>query len=171
MELEEAKPIAEQLKRLVEPGCDRVQIAGSISRQKPEIGDVELLCIPKYVAGVDQLDREIGALMTQGILGHRLNKLGRITYGTKNKLLVHRESGIGVDVFSTTEECWWVALVIRTGPKESNVAIAMAAIRKGWRLLAYGSGFNTPNGLLRCHSEREVFEAVGLPYRPPWERG
>lgn len=170
MELEKAEAIAENLKALLEPACERIVIAGSIRRQKPEVGDIELLCIPKYVAGVDQLDREIGALFIQRILGFRLNKLGRKVYGTKNKLLLHIESGIGVDIFSTTEECWPVALAIRTGPKESNVAIATAAQRKGWRLRAYGSGFDTPNGPIHCQSEREVFELVGLPYQQPWER-
>lgn len=170
MELEKAKAIAEKIKAILEPVCERIVIAGSIRRRKPEVGDIELLCIPKYVAGVDQLDKEIGALFMQRILGFRRNKLGRAVYGPKNKLLRHVESGIGVDIFSTTKECWPVALVIRTGPKESNMAIAIAAQRKGWRLRPYGSGFDTWDGVVRCHSEREVFEAVGLPYQRPEER-
>jgi len=28
----------------------------------------------------------------------------------------------------------------------------------------------SPIGEIVCRSEREVFEAVGLPYREPWER-
>ena len=171
MELERAQKIADEVKTLLAPGCDWVEIVGSTRRRKPDVGDIELLCIPKYVAGVDQLDSEIGALFIQRILGFRLNKRGSTVYGPKNKLLVHIPSGIGVDIFSTTAECWWVALVIRTGPKESNIAIATAAQRKGWRLRAYGSGFDTPNGLIECHSERDVFETVGLPYQEPEERG
>ncbi|MBU2597552.1 MAG: hypothetical protein KJ757_08345 [Planctomycetes bacterium] len=57
MELQKAKAIAEELKSLLEPACERITIAGSIRRQKPDVGDIELLCIPKYVDGVDQLDR------------------------------------------------------------------------------------------------------------------
>jgi DNA polymerase (family 10) len=170
MELEKAKAIAGKIRVLLWPVCDRIEIAGSIRRRKPEVGDIELLCIPKYFAGVDQLDRELGALMIQRILGFRLNKLGRRVYGPKNKLLRHIESGIGVDIFSTDAKCWPVALVVRTGGKETNKRIAMAALRKGWRFHAYGSGFSTPDGEIVCHSEREVFEAVGLPYQEPWER-
>ncbi len=171
MELERAKAIAEELKRLLEPACERITIAGSIRRRKPEVGDIELLCIPKYVAEVDQLDREIGALFIRRLLGFRLNKLGSRVYGPKNKLLVHLESGIGADIFSTTEECWPVALVVRTGGKITNQRIATAALRKGYRFHAYGSGFSTPNGEIVCHSEREVFETAGLPYQAPEERG
>ena len=170
MELEKAKAIAEELKKLLEPACDRIEIAGSIRRQKPTVGDIELLCIPKFVDGVDQLDREIGSLFVKGILDYRRNKLGSKVYGEKNKLLLHKPSGIGVDVFSTDAKCWCVALVVRTGGERTNKRIAYTALTKGWRFRAYGDGFDTPDGHIRCSSEQEVFEAVGLPYLPPEER-
>lgn len=168
--LERAEKVAEELKRLLEPACERITIAGSIRRRKPEVGDIELLVIPRYVAGVDQLDREIGLLFVQRILGFRLNKKGSKVYGPKNKLLLHQESGIGVDIFSTDEECWPISLVVRTGGETTNKRIAMAAIRKGWHLKAYGSGFSTPEGDIVCKSERDVFEMVNLRYLDPRER-
>jgi len=84
--------------------------------------------------------------------------------------MLHVPSGIGVDIFSSTEVCWPVAMVVRTGGKETNVRIATAALQRGYQFHAYGSGFSTPSGEIVCRSEREVFEAVGLPYREPWER-
>ena len=170
MNLEKAKAIAEKIKAVLESSCERIVIAGSIRRQKPEVGDIELLCIPKYFWGVDLLNVEINGLVAKGILDYRLNKLGRVTHGSKNKLLVHCESGIGVDVFSTDERCWPVALVVRTGGEKTNKRIATAALRKGYRFHAYGLGFSTPRGEIICRSEREVFEAVNLPYKEPWER-
>lgn len=172
MELKKARAIAEQLKELLMSSCEREPvIVGSIRRRKAEVGDIELLCIPKYHGGViDQLDGEIGVLMSQGILELRRNKLGSVVYGPRNKLLRHVESGIGVDIFSTTELCWPVALVVRTGGKTTNKRIATAALRKGYRFHAYGRGFTTPEGEIICRSEQEVFEAVGLPYLEPWER-
>jgi len=170
VELEQARTVAQEIIDWLASACARIVIAGSIRRQKPEVGDIELLCIPRFVDGIDQLDREIGALIIRGILGFRLNKLGSRVYGPRNKLMVHLTSGIGVDIFSTDECCWAVSLVVRTGGAETNKRIAMAAIRKGWRFRAYGDGFDTPNGRVTCHSEREVFEAVGLPYQEPWKR-
>ena len=170
MELAKAKAIAEELKALLEPACEKIVVAGSIRRQKPDVGDIELLCIPKYDGPVDQLDREIRLLIEQGILSFRCNKLGSKVYGPKNKLMVHIRSGIGVDIFSTTEDCWPVALVVRTGGAETNKRIATVALGKGWSFHAYGWGFTTPQGERVCRSEREVFEAVGLPYLEPWER-
>ena len=171
MQLEKAQAIAEEVKRLLEPVCERIEICGSIRRRKPYPNDIELLCIPQYIAGVDQLDREIRALFTQRVLGFRLNKLGSKVYGPKNKLLVHIESGIGVDIFSTTEECWPVALVVRTGGKKTNKEIAFRAIERGMRFHAYGRGFTRADGSeLICQSEADVFRAVGLVYKEPWER-
>ena len=170
MELEKARAIAEELENLLEPGCERIVIAGSIRRRKPFPNDIELLCIPRYYGLVDLLDREIQTLLFGGILDFRLNKRGSRVYGPKNKLMVHVPSGIGVDIFSTTEECWPVSLVVRTGGKVTNQRIAMAAIRKHWHLQAYGHGFSTPQGDIVCHSERQVFEAVWLPYLPPEKR-
>ena len=170
MELEKAKDIAKKIKAVLETSCERITIAGSIRRQKPDVGDIELLAIPKYVAGDDMLDAKIQTMIYFDMLGYRLNKLGSKTYGPKNKLLVHIPSGIGVDIFSTTEQCWPVALVVRTGGKVTNQRIATRALQRGMKFRAYGDGFDTPGGHNRCLSEREVFEAVGLPYLEPWER-
>jgi len=60
--------------------------------------------------------------------------------------------------------------VIRTGGKVTNQRIAMAAIKKGWHLQAYGAGFSIPEGDIVCKSERDVFEFVGLAYKEPWQR-
>jgi len=170
MELEKAKKIANELVELLTPACQRISIAGSIRRQKPEVGDIELLAIPKFDGIVELLDQKLKWLIGTHVLEYRPNKKGSIVYGPQNKLLSHADSGIGVDIFSTDEQCWAVALVVRTGPKESNIAIATAAQKRGWRLRAYGPGFDTPEGLIRCHSERDVFELVGLPYKKPGER-
>ena len=170
MELEKAKNIAEEIGERLSPGCERLVVAGSIRRRKPYPGDIEILAIPKYDGLADMLDREIQTLVMEGILDCRLNKLGRRVYGPKNKLVVHVPSGIGVDIFSTTDECWAVSLVVRTGGEKTNKRIAVAALRKGWHFRAYGDGYDTPKGRLHCASEREVFEAVDLSYLEPWER-
>jgi len=47
MKLEEAQVIAEKTKALLAPYCERIEIAGSIRRKKPDVGDIELVAIPK----------------------------------------------------------------------------------------------------------------------------
>ena len=180
MKLEQAKQIAEEVKGWLEPYCKRIEIAGSIRRQKSEVNDVEILCIPKqpYLFGhySDNVDQHISELIDAKLLSYRCNKKGQVVYGIKNKLLTHVASGFPLDIFITNEEWWPVALVVRTGPKASNIKIAMAAKKKGWKFRAYGSGFTIYNPCsgeqekIICKSEREVFEAVGLEYLEPERR-
>lgn len=172
MKLGEAARLAEELKCMLSSSCERAEIVGSIRRQQPDPGDIELLCIPrKTVWDGDALDVKVKSLIASGVLDYRKNIIGSKVYGPKNKLLVHKATGMAVDIFSTDEECWPVAMVIRTGSKENNIKIAKAAHKKGLHLLAYGPGFRKNNGeVIVCKSEKEVFEKVGLDYKEPWER-
>lgn len=167
MELEKARAIAEELKGRLELQSDRIEIVGDIRRQKPEVTGIELLYIPKYFGIANEndcLDQCVLDLMMAGVLNIRRS------YSPKKKLMVHIPSGIGVDVFSTDAQCWAVALVVRTGGDKTKKRIATAARRKGWRFRMKGDGFDTPDGHISCSTEREVFEAVDLPYLPPEQR-
>jgi len=170
MELAKAKKIAKELVDLLRPACLVIEIAGSIRRRRPEVSDIELLCIPRFVGGVDQLDRELGSLMLQHILGHRRNKRGRIMYGPKNKLLLHVPSGIGVDVFSSTESNWGMSLFVRTGPKEWNIKAMSRFSELGMRGHAYG-GISAQDGSeISCPDEETVFRYLGWAYISPERR-
>lgn len=46
--LKDAAALALLMVERLKPYCERIEIAGSIRRRKPEIGDIELLAIPKY---------------------------------------------------------------------------------------------------------------------------
>ena len=189
MELEKARAIAEELKWQLETGCDRVEIVGDIRRQKPEVRDINLLCIPTEgkpiplvycdlvdlisdplpeFDDVDTIGQEVTELMLQGVLGFR--PTGRRAYGPKKKFMMHAPSGIGVDIFTTDNQCWAVALVVTTGGDTTNKSIATGAQKKGWRFRTSGDGFDTLNSHITCTTEREVFEAVGLPYLSPEQR-
>ena len=173
-----AMPIAIELQDKLAYVCERIEIAGSLRRKRPQVNDIELLCIPLYDAtdaSIDLLDCAIRRLISGAYIGsyldYRLNKRGSKVYGPQNKLLVHMQSGIGVDIFSTTKENWPVSLVVRTGSAKNNILIAKAAIRKGWRFHAYGSGFTDEHGnTIICKTEQDVFEFVGLKYKIPEER-
>ena len=47
MELQQAQALAEELASGLEPGCTRIEIAGSVRRGKPEPHDLEIVAIPK----------------------------------------------------------------------------------------------------------------------------
>jgi DNA polymerase (family X) len=173
--------VAAELCRALTPACERIIVAGSLRRRKPTIGDVEILYIPKLVRKQDPADMfstmesnladEVIALLEKnGVLERRKNTLGREMFGPKNKLMRHVSSGIPVDLFSATEENFWNYLVCRTGPAESNIRIAEAAKRRGYKWNPYGSGFTRADETFPMHSEEEVFQFVGMPFLKPEER-
>ena len=187
MELAKARAIAEEVKKRLEQQSDRVEIVGDIRRQKLEVSKIKLLCIPTEgwpippdlrdwidpipVPGfedTDSIDDEVTILIVEGVLGFRPKR--KRAYGPKKKFMVHAPSGIGVDIFTTDNQCWAVALVVTTGGDMTNKRIASAAQKKGWRFWASGDGFDTLNSHITCTTEREVFEAVGLPYLSPEQR-
>jgi DNA polymerase/3'-5' exonuclease PolX len=180
-----ALAVARELCRVFDGVSERLIVAGSLRRQKEMVGDVEILFIPKEEQREDPADlfgrkipvdlanEKIEWLVKLGTLAKRPNKAGGFTWGPENKLAVHVASGIGVDLFAARPANWWNLLVCRTGSAESNERICNAAIRKGWKWQPYGAGFHdrvSDELVRRTQSERDVFEAVGLPYLEPWER-
>lgn len=171
---------AADLCRLLKPVTDRLICAGSLRRKKAEVGDLELVYIPKFNVVPDGLfdtakenltDRALAEILDREILVQRKNSLGTFTWGERNKLAIHTATGIPVDLFATDERSWFNYLVCRTGSAGTNMHIAAEALKKGWRWHPYKEGFTDADGnLVTVHSEREVFDLVGLPYLEPWER-
>ena len=181
--LVEAAEVAEEIRNQLAHYCevDRLIVAGSIRRRKQEVGDVEIVYVSRVGVGTPPgemfpqsecllADMRIEQLVGAGVLEKRTGEKGGASWGEKNKLAGHRASGMPVDLFRTDEACFWNYLVCRTGPKESNMAIANAARDRGYKWRPYASGFeslNEPGRVVRMNSEREVFEFVGLSYKDP----
>ena len=177
--------IAEEIVAVLKPFClpDRCCIAGSLRRGKTEVGDAEILFVPRmgmlpvrgemFEAPRDLAAKTIEELMELNWIEPRRNALGRTAWGELIKLARHTASGVPLDFFTATAENWWNYLVCRTGPAESNTAICMAAQRRGWKWEPYSSGFvslHDPAVREAMTSERDVFEFVNLKYVEPKDR-
>lgn len=178
---DKALEVANSLVRQLGPWCERIVVAGSLRRGKKEVGDVELLMIPKYLTrtvdlfgdescNLDLADKTINSYLQSCLIKKRPSKIGVFTWGPKNKLAIHSETGIPVDFFTTNLECWFVALVIRTGSKETNLKLTNGAIAKGGTLHAYGGFTDRYGRTVYPQSEREVFDLCGVQFLAPEER-
>lgn len=176
-----ALQVAKDIQAMLSPSCNRIAIAGSLRRGKPWVGDIEILFVPKMSTRPDGLfdqrivsvaDEVLEQLLRDGVFSKRPNKNGIFAWGQSNKLAVHVASRIPVDFFSTTEEKWWVSLVIRTGGKDTNLMLTNGAIKRNCTLHAYGSGItNLRTGELEdAVSEQDVFDMCGVPYAEPEQR-
>lgn len=180
--LAEAHVLADELVALLSPYCERLEVVGSIRRQRPTIGDVELLAVPIAQVGLDlfgfqatppvyMLDEACqGMVHDDGVLGHRLDKNGRPAFGARYKRLSYKE--VGLDLFSVLSPAQWGVLsVIRTGSADFSQRLVTPLEKGGWMprnlLCRDGALWTTDGHKLVTPSEQDVFAFLGRPYVAP----
>ncbi len=155
MELERAKVIASAVVKALEPYCDRVEVVGSIRRRKATVNDIDLVVIPRDRWNLDLALGRMGNYKMSGM------KIARVEMDS-----------IPLDVYFATPETFATLLLIRTGSAENNIRLASLARKRGWHLAASGDGLFNENGQrIAGDSEESIYEALGLPYQEPKERG
>lgn len=156
----EALQIAEAKVTLLSPYCDRIQIAGSIRRECPVIGDIEIVCIAKpYQTG----------LFEDGIASvvNKWEKVkGDLVYG-KNKYTQRiLPEGIKLDLFFAEPGNWGTILCIRTGSADySRFELASGWVKQGYTSIG---GYLWKDG--KRHEVREevdLFKIIGIPWLEP----
>lgn len=143
MNLERAKRISQKASFVLEDYCEAgfLWIAGSIRRQAPEVGDIEIVCLPLRQRLKDMFGWDEGIWTDPGF-GKAVESLGKIVRGgPEGKYCkVELPEGISLDLFMPSKEDFFRILAIRTGSAEySHKEIASAWRRKGW--------VGTPEGL------------------------
>ena len=153
MELERAKAIAEEVIKRLSPYCQRIQVAGSVRRQKPLVKDIDLVLIP---SDPWNLSHEIAGLGYSYAAG---DKLKRVSY-----------NGVQVDLYYASEETWGMTLLVRTGSADHNIFLAARAKKMGLHFSVARGIENKMGEVIASRTEEEVLSALGLNYIPPEER-
>lgn len=135
--------------------------AGSLRRQAPTVGDLDLLLIEQPWG-----QWAWGALPTvPGLALH--------AFGPAKATGVFRRGGlqIPVDIRAVAPESLGAALEYFTGPQGHNLGMRMKAKRMGYKLNEYGL-FNLQTGLkIAGDTEASIYDALGHPWRSPEQRG
>lgn len=180
--LEVARELTMEFRPRSEPG--RFIFAGSLRRLKSEVGDIELVYVPRIEElpdpgdllgnriATNHFDLKLNAWLQTGVIAKRVGPHGGTSWGPSNKLAVHTASGIGVDFFAADKINFWTLLVCRTGSAESDTRVASAAIKMGQTWNMYRGFEDRESGELLYvpESEEALFDYVGLPYRQPKDR-
>jgi len=192
MRRDQASKIAIRICEVLQPHCDRINIAGSIRRQKPEVKDIEIICQPKIeplltmdLFGPVKEETIVVPAFTSSVVG-----LGTIVKGSPAGRYMQMElhDGINLDLFMPTPEDYFRQYAIRTGSADYAArTIAAGWKRKGW--CGSDKGLRRVSDCLeirgadgkskwRCinehadlppswQSEAEFFEWLGLPLIAP----
>lgn len=165
-------PIAQRLLSALAPHCHRVELAGSLRRGRPMVGDIELVAIPirptnllgEALDGPTQLDRYLDSRAIQFV--KRGPKYQQFQYGPYL-----------VDLFLATPATWGSVFTIRTGSADFSKWLVTYEPRGAcpWQVSFGNANANpgrlTHNGrLLSTPEESDVFNALGLAYIDPTHR-
>lgn len=161
MKYEQALKIAERVKSELEPHCWRIEIAGSIRRKKPEVGDIEIVAIPKaYDVGL--FASGIALIVSQWP-----KVRGELPCKHTRRVL---PEGIELDLFFATRENWGLILAIRTGSAEfSHYKLACGWSRRGF-VSKGGRLYNSRGDAVITAEEVDVFRAAGVAWHEPEAR-
>lgn len=168
--------IAHQIVALLEPFCDRVEIAGSLRRKNFNIGDIDIVCIPK----VEQDSADLFGNKFYRVPGFSdaVNKIGNIFIGkpdTGKRVGIHHKSGIPIELYITDELNWGYIFFIRTGPAEYSHGMAKKWCLKGYHGENGKLYKNADGGKDKQHiilkEEKDLYEVLGYEYIEPENRG
>ena len=160
MQLQKAKEIADRILIELKPHCERIEIAGSIRREKPEPNDIEIVAIPKaYDVGL--FESGIATVVNQW-----KKVKGELPCKYTQRIL---PEGIKLDLFFAAPENWGLIFAIRTGSAEySHRVLASRWVRFGYKsengmLTRYGKKYT-------IKEEKDLFKMLNLDWVEPTER-
>lgn len=157
MKLEEANLLARYIVDVLSPHCERIHIAGSVRRKKPEVKDIEIVCEPIEPFAFDIFGDPVCGLRSQEFV-NALHSLGDVIKGNPNtgrycQVRIPAGDNINIDIFMPEPDDYFRQLAIRTGSADySQKVIATGWRRKGW--------VGTDQGL-RLEKECEAKELSG----------
>jgi DNA polymerase/3'-5' exonuclease PolX len=177
MELGQAQVIAKKWIETLKPFCDRIEIAGSIRRNKYEIKDIDLVAIPKttdipgLLQGFTTTFNALEDAIPRLFMDHKY--LATLKSGPKYKQLLLNE-GIHLELWIVTPPAsWGVIYLQRTGPEDFG-HWAVTQKNKGGALPSYlhveGGAIWHRSRKLETPEEKDVFEILGMDYIEPDQR-
>jgi DNA polymerase/3'-5' exonuclease PolX len=160
LDLKEAETLAHQIKTAVEAQCDKIEIAGSIRRQKSKVHDIDFVVVAKSDADWQKINEKLKNLKAKPNCAG--NSLIKAFLPCQNNLFQ-------VDFYRAKPSTFGIHLLIRTGSADHNMWLAGYAISKGMRI-KYSEGLIKEGTVIAGEDEMGVFSALGLTYPLPTER-
>ena len=174
-----ARSIALGILWRLSPSCERIEIAGSIRRGRPDVGDIEIVAVPKIETVPDglfdwglanRLTERVDALITDGLLANHPTDPKR---GDRYSKLIEPTSGLQLDLFSATADTFGLIYLIRTGPADYSHRFVTDLRRRDLHV----AGGQLHRGSLGCGSyvceviptpeETSVYRAAGWKFVRP----
>ena len=161
MNLYKMKQIADYTLNELKPHCERIEIAGSVRREKAEPNDIEIVCIPKPYDSTPLFCSGIAEVVNQWVYIK-----GKLPCKYTQRIL---PEGVKLDLFFATPENWGLIFAIRTGSADfSHHVLARRWVKFGYKSV---DGMLTRNGeTFPVKEEIDLFNLLGLDWVEPKNR-
>jgi len=157
-----ARALAQKIVAELAPTCDRIEIAGSLRRNRPWVHDIDIVGLP--TGDGSAWESTLEEMVVRG-------SLTPVRRGEKVQSYIANKTGIQVDIYRAEERTWPTLLLIRTGSREHNIRLAQRARELGFKLRASGDGIETGSGaLLKVYTEDDIFRLLKVPFLAPEKR-
>lgn len=167
----EALAAAQILQGKIAPACERTLIAGSLRRGKPEVGDIELVVMPKVEVELDMFGAAAGVHSLLDDVLATLKTEGYTKNGERYKQFIWR--GYSIDLFIATRDTWGCVATIRTGSADFTHWLVSPRRMGGGcpSHLRFSEGRIIENGKpLETPEEHDVFAALEQRWVEPIDR-
>lgn len=176
IELSEARNIADKVRNHIAPAMDRIEIAGSIRREKPVVGDIELVAIVADREKLLQLLGDVGQTIKPSVPG----VIPWTPKPDSRYIRVRLNEGMNLDLFIAKPENWGGLFLMRTGSAAGADGNAFNGFTPGcfarWKKLSGGGRMTEvmptmPDGIqLPVYEEQDFFDLLEMDFVPPVER-
>ena len=151
-----ALPLANEIMAYLAERTDAqdLTVAGSVRRQEPTVGDVDIICTshaPDTVIAAFTSWERAEAVLAEG----------------PTKASIWLAGGLQIDLRVLPAQLYGNLLQHFTGSREHNIQFRELAVRKNLRVSENGIVDLTDGRTITCRREEEVYGALGLPFIPP----
>ena len=170
--LSKAKKWADRIVEILAPHCDRIEIAGSIRRQKPTIGDIEIVCIPKR--DLDMFGVPAGVCTDFIETVEKWDKVRGDADGRYTQRILPNTNGFTVDIFMADADNWGWIFALRTGSATYVQKTFLRGLRAVDCFAVDGYVYDFTDTLhpkkVSLREESDLFKLIGLDFVQPQER-
>lgn len=172
--LADAQRTAAHIASTLAPFCDRIEVAGSIRRERPLVGDIEIVALPKRQTDLLGIVAP-GMTALESFLREKSVQIIKGGYNPKNKglqkYIQFKYGRFSVDLFMPESAAHWGSIfTIRTGSHDFNMWLMNTrAPQVGVKFIS-GLLYTWQRQLIPTPEEGDVFAALQMPFVPPTDR-
>ena len=143
--------LSKTILRKLQPYVKKIEVAGSIRREKPNPRDIDIVLIPKNREKISEVMNSLGKFME-----------------VSEKKQTYRIKKISVELYFTSEESWGATLLAFSSKRGSAIGLRIIARFKGFKLNQYG--LFKKGKMMAGRTEKDIYRALGRKYKDPKDR-